>query len=83
MANQEPTKKIPLELYQKLEQFANNERSADEIFQELNRFFEIRRQKDLEHNLYTVSKNGKTEEIREAARNAYLDEKGIPNKFRW
>jgi len=83
MATNEPTKKIPLSLYQELEQFSLGNRSVEEIQKSLLQFFEYRRQKDLERSLYTASKTGKTDEIKEAARQAYLEEKGIPKKFRW
>lgn len=34
------------------------------------------------HDLYTTSKTALTEEEREAARQRYLDKKGIPQSFR-
>ena len=37
-----------------------------------------------QHALYSVSKNKKlSEEVREVARKNYLEEKGIPDDFRW
>lgn len=37
-----------------------------------------------QHALYSVSKNKKlSEEVREVARKNYLDEKGVPDEFRW
>lgn len=37
-----------------------------------------------QHALYSVSKNKKlSEEVREVARKNYLEEKGIPDEFRW
>ena len=35
------------------------------------------------HNLYSESKNCKFKELRETARQLYLDEKGIHKDFRW
>ena len=37
-----------------------------------------------QHALYSVSKNKKlSEEVREVARKNYLEEKGVPDDFRW
>ena len=36
-----------------------------------------------EHELYSRSKTALTDEERESARRKYLDEKGIPEDFRW
>lgn len=35
------------------------------------------------HNLYSEAKNCKFKELRETARQLYLDEKGIHKDFRW
>lgn len=35
------------------------------------------------HNLYSEAKNCKLKELRETARQLYLDEKGIHKDFRW
>ncbi|WP_281757790.1 hypothetical protein [Succinatimonas hippei] len=35
------------------------------------------------HNLYSESKNCKFKELRETARQLYLDEKGVHKDFRW
>lgn len=37
----------------------------------------------IRHDLYSTYKSAKTEEERETARKKYLDEKGIPEEFRW
>lgn len=45
---------------------------------------EQKQQRLKEHALYSVSKNTKlSEEVREVARKSYLDEKGVPDDFRW
>lgn len=72
-----------MSLYMELEQFAEGECPAEDIQKSLIKYFDYRRQKDYEHALYTASKTGLSEEYREIARKAYLDEKGIPEGFRW
>jgi len=79
----EKTKNIPMDLFIELEQFANGERSAEDVQRSLQKFFEYRRQKDYERLLYSTSKTAKNSDVKEQARKAYLDEKGIPNSFRW
>lgn len=39
--------------------------------------------RQIEHDLYTKYKTAPTEEQREQARKEYLEQKGIPNNFRW
>ena len=77
------TKKIPIDLYTKLEQFAHGERDAEDVQKSLQEFFEYRRQKDYEHLLYTTSLTSPNPEVRKLAKEAYCDEKGIPKSFRW
>ena len=38
---------------------------------------------DYQRNLYTKYKSGESEEEREHARQAYLEELGIPSSFQW
>ena len=72
---------IPYELFVDLVLYhLNGEVDFDE---EIQQGLERKLDAMVRHELYAKYKTAPTEEEREAARQRYLDERGVPDSFRW
>ena len=63
--------------------FAAEHREEDGAVEALYQKLEGKIDKMIEHDLYTQYKCAPTEEEKEAARQEYLDRKGVPAEYRW
>ncbi len=55
----------------------------DDVYQEIKKGLEEKVDALVMRELYTKYKNAPTNEEREKARREYLDQRGVPDSFRW
>lgn len=82
--SKEPSKQIPLWLYKELEQWVNDDIDTEDVRQHVARVIEAKSKAEADHLLYSASKDPRrSNEDREAARQIYVERRGIPKGFRW
>ena len=77
--------KISDELFMLMWGYINDHYDPDDIsrYRKIDAGIQAKISAMLRHEYYTASKTGKSEEIREQARQEYLDAAGIHSDFRW
>ena len=74
---------ISEELFMNLYKFFNIDNPDMELYNKCKRDINIKAEKINNRNLYTKYKQGQTKQVREQARQAYLDNKNISSDWRW
>lgn len=82
--SREPSKNIPLWLYKELEQWVNDDFDTDTIKQHVARVIAQKTSNEADHIIYSAAHDPRlSDEDREAARQIYVERRGIPKDFRW